>query len=326
MATSRRDTGFGRFVAGVVMIVAIGFTTIVTALITSTFVEAAQRQRRARRSAAQRERTERVDARAWARSPERLAAIEARLDAPRRPGHPRETPDSTDAGPYPEAMARGRIEIAEEIGAKKAFAWAIDWPGWCSEWQDGGAGPRRHSSRTRPATRGRQGGAGSSCPSVDGDVLDVVESVTGGSGTDFGVPSAITDARSTARDAGRGGAPGGARRGRLDGLRRVAAGAPASLRKGPRGGGRDRDKMIGHVIEADHAYAREIGVRLPEPPLRRARGRSRRSEPPCSMSCARPSDGGPLADRKWTQRYAARRIAWHALDHAWEMEDRSEPG
>jgi hypothetical protein len=36
------------------------------------------------------------------------------------------------------------------------------------------------------------------------------------------------------------------------------------------------------------------------------------------------SDGSPLADRKWTQRYAARRIAWHALDHAWEMEDRSK--
>jgi hypothetical protein len=37
-----------------------------------------------------------------------------------------------------------------------------------------------------------------------------------------------------------------------------------------------------------------------------------------------PSDGSPLAARKWTSRYAARRIAWHALDHAWEMENRSE--
>jgi hypothetical protein len=36
-----------------------------------------------------------------------------------------------------------------------------------------------------------------------------------------------------------------------------------------------------------------------------------------------PSDGSPLAGRKWTQRYAARRIAWHALDHAWEIQDRS---
>jgi len=28
-------------------------------------------------------------------------------------------------------------------------------------------------------------------------------------------------------------------------------------------------------------------------------------------------------DRSWPPRYAARRIAWHALDHAWEIEDRS---
>ena len=39
-----------------------------------------------------------------------------------------------------------------------------------------------------------------------------------------------------------------------------------------------------------------------------------------------PSDGSPLGGRKWPPRYAADRIAWHALDHAWEMEDRTEPG
>jgi hypothetical protein len=38
-----------------------------------------------------------------------------------------------------------------------------------------------------------------------------------------------------------------------------------------------------------------------------------------------PSDGSPIAGRKWTARYAAHRIAWHALDHAWEMEDRRDP-
>ena len=29
-------------------------------------------------------------------------------------------------------------------------------------------------------------------------------------------------------------------------------------------------------------------------------------------------------ETKWPPRYAARRIAWHALDHAWEIEDRSD--
>jgi len=34
----------------------------------------------------------------------------------------------------------------------------------------------------------------------------------------------------------------------------------------------------------------------------------------------RPSNGKALVDRGWPQRYAARRIAWHALDHVWEIE------
>jgi voltage-gated potassium channel len=73
------DTGFGRLVAGVVMIVAIGFTTIVTALITSTFVEAGQRQRRTDEEQARRERADRADAR-LVEMTDRLAAIESRLD------------------------------------------------------------------------------------------------------------------------------------------------------------------------------------------------------------------------------------------------------
>jgi hypothetical protein len=27
--------------------------------------------------------------------------------------------------------------------------------------------------------------------------------------------------------------------------------------------------------------------------------------------------------KRWPPRYAARRIAWHVLDHAWEIEDRT---
>lgn len=146
----------------------------------------------------------------------------------------------------------------------------------------------------------------------------------GGSGTDFGVPSAITDADRrpvVAADAERLADLVAAAWTVFD---RVAAAAPTSLRKGPRGGGRDRDKMIGHVIEADRAYAREIGVRLPEPHV--GEREAVQAERAAMLEVLRrPSDGGPLAERKWTQRYAARRIAWHALDHAWEMEDRSDP-
>lgn len=40
------------------------------------------------------------------------------------------------------------------------------------------------------------------------------------------------------------------------------------------------------------------------------------------------AQGEPPAPRRprklWNPRYAVRRSAWHALDHAWEIEDRSE--
>ena len=47
----------------------------------------------------------------------------------------------------------------------------------------------------------------------------------------------------------------------------VVAHAPEQLRKGPRGGGRDRDKIYAHVIAAEAAYARKVGVRhkVPSP-------------------------------------------------------------
>jgi hypothetical protein len=215
-----------------------------------------------------------------------------------------------------------RIEVGEEIGAKKAFVWAIDWPGWSRGGKDVGlAIDDLIAHAPRYALVAAE--AGLTLPPAAAADLQTVDSVEGGAGTDFGVPSAITerDRRpATAAEARRLASLVEAAWTVFD---RVALGAPAELRKGPRGGGRDRDKMIGHVIEADHAYAREIGLRLPVPSLddRTAVEAGRAA----MLDVLRqPSDGLPLADRRWTLRYAARRIAWHTLDHAWEMEDRSE--
>ena len=215
-----------------------------------------------------------------------------------------------------------KLEIGEEVGGKRAFAWAVEWPGWCRAGKDAALAREAlvaYAPRYEVVVRA----AGLAMPTVDGDALDIVVSVGGGGGTDFGVPSNVTDddrRRVTRAQAERLAALVEASWTVFD---RVADTAPASLRKGPRGGGRDRDKMIGHVIEADHAYAREIGIRLPEPQL--GQDAAIEAERAAVLDVLRrSSDGGPLADRKWTQRYAARRIAWHALDHAWEIEDRSE--
>jgi hypothetical protein len=218
-------------------------------------------------------------------------------------------------------VTKRRLAVADEATAKKAFAWAIDWPGWCRSGKD------RELARQalldyapRYAMVARI--ANLEYPELEGAELDVVESIDGGAGTEFGVPSAITPGdrhRLTAREAMRFAALVSAAWTVFDD---VAAKAPADLRKGPRGGGRDRDKMIGHVIESDHAYARQIGIRLPQP-APSDRGAIRAERDAMLDVLGRPSDGSPLADRRWPPRYAARRIAWHALDHAWEMEDRS---
>lgn len=215
------------------------------------------------------------------------------------------------------------IRIGEERGTKRAFVWAIDWPGWC---RAGRSIPLAitalidHRSRYERVARL----AGMELPVVTPGDLATVVTVAGGSGTDFGVPSAITD------DDRRPTTP--AEAARLADLVAaawqvfddVAAAAPAELRKGPRGGGRDRDKVVEHVVGADHAYAREIGVPGPPPdPGDRAAVEAERA---AMLDVLRtPTDGSPLAGRKWPCRYAARRIAWHALDHAWEIEDRSTP-
>jgi hypothetical protein len=101
----------------------------------------------------------------------------------------------------------------------------------------------------------------------------------------------------------------------------VAALTPEELRKGPRGGGRDRDKMIDHVLGAEAAYARKLGVRHKQPALGDTAAIAALRADLLTVLSA-PSDGGLVVDNGWTVRYAARRIAWHVLDHVWEMQDR----
>ena len=217
------------------------------------------------------------------------------------------------------------IAVTVEATPKKAFASALDWPGWSRSGKtEELALEALRAAAPRYAAVAREAAEPFTEDANDADAYEVVERTDGGAGTEFGVPSSITklDRRRLTRAEAE-------REARLveaawTVLADVAASAPAELRKGPRGGGRDRDKMVRHVIDADWAYAREIGIRIKQPdPPDDATVKELRA---AMLEVLRqPTDGSPLADRKWTARYAARRIAWHALDHAWEMEDRSEP-
>ena len=211
------------------------------------------------------------------------------------------------------------LAVVVEASPRKAFASAVDWPGWSRAGKtDELAIEALLDYAPRYATVANE--AGLDFPNAFD--VDVVDRLDGGSGTEFGVPSRIhevDEARVTAREADRLAALVEAAWTIFD---RVAAGAPAELRKGPRGGGRDRDKMVGHVMGADGAYAREIGLKSKE--LEFGQRKEYEALRTAMLDVLRqPSDGSPLAGRRWTARYAARRIAWHALDHAWEMQDRS---
>jgi hypothetical protein len=215
----------------------------------------------------------------------------------------------------------GTIAVTVEAGAKKTFASSLDWPGWSRSGKTEEAALAALADYApRYAVVARQAGEPFEAASYD-----VIERTGSGSGTDFGVPSSITDLDHRPLDGA-----AAEREARLVEvawavLDQVAATAPAELRKGPRGGGRDRDKMLAHVFEAEWYYAREMGVRVPQPAANdRAAIDAMRAG--LLSVLRRPSDGSALAGRKWTPRYAARRIAWHSLDHAWEMQDRSETG
>jgi hypothetical protein len=217
-----------------------------------------------------------------------------------------------------------RIAVAVEATPKRVFATALDWPGYSRS----GKTPElalEALAAAAPRYAAVAELAGETFPSgVDAGNFHIVEEAEGGAGTAFGVPSRITDADRRPVSAAEADRLKRLVAGAWTTFDRVATSAPAELRKGPRGGGRDRDKMIGHVIEADDAYAREIGLRLkPAAADDRAATESLRSA--VLNVIGAPSDGTPLAGRHWTTRYAAGRIAWHALDHAWEMEDRTEP-
>lgn len=213
-----------------------------------------------------------------------------------------------------------RIAVALEISAKKAFATAVDWPGWSRSAKTGPAAlDALAACAERYAIVARSGDEDFPATGLE---LYVTETAEGSTGTEFGVPSRVTgaDRRPTSStDAARLTRLVAAAWARLD---EIAAAAPESLRKGPRGGGRDTSKIVEHVLMADHAYAREMGLRLPAP-TPGDRWSIDRLREAMLMVLRRPSDGSPLAGRTWTARYAAHRIAWHALDHAWEIENRS---
>ncbi len=107
------------------------------------------------------------------------------------------------------------------------------------------------------------------------------------------------------------------------------AAAPAVLRKGPRGGGRELGAIVSHVMEADRAYIARLWGPHPKAKDTDVAAEMARLREVIVDALQFRARGEALPESRrstnvWTPRYFVRRSAWHALDHAWEIEDRAK--
>jgi hypothetical protein len=208
-------------------------------------------------------------------------------------------------------------DIYVELGGKKAIAWSLEWPGWCRiRTSEEAALQALTDTAPRYGLIAQRAGISF----VPGDLV-VVERLPGEANTAWGVPSVLASAETRPIDTTTAQRNVALLRASWDILEEVVAASPSQLRKGPRGGGRDRDEIRGHVIEAERAYARKIGVRhKPFEMNDKSALKAMREEIADLLS--KPSSGEPLISGGWNASYAVRRMAWHVVDHIWEIEDR----
>jgi hypothetical protein len=221
------------------------------------------------------------------------------------------------------------MHVFIETGEKKTFAGALDYPGWCRSAKDEASALRAlFDYGSRYASALKAAGIDFQLP---GDLAElvVVEHHAGNTTTDFGSPAVPLAADSTALE------PAEYERQRLillacwgtfEATVQLAEGV--ELSKGPRGGGRDLAEITAHVLEAERAYLNKLGWKHPaESGFNPAQALDvTRQSVLSALQAAQNGElprMGPRGGLMWSLRFYLRRSAWHLLDHAWEIEDRS---
>jgi hypothetical protein len=227
------------------------------------------------------------------------------------------------------ARSSNKIDVYLEIGEKRTFAGAIDWPGWCRSGRDEGSalqalfdyGPR-YERVLSTARLGFQS---------PGDLSNfaVIERLEGNATTDFGAPAMAPSSDAQPLD--------DAEIQRFQALLQtcwrafdaaVESAKGVELRKGPRGGGRHLEGIVQHLLGSDTGYLAQLGWKFKkdaENDLDEELRRMRQAMLKALESAARGEipERGPRGGVRWTPRYFVRRSAWHVVDHVWEIEDRS---
>jgi hypothetical protein len=226
-------------------------------------------------------------------------------------------------------MARksnNKFNVYLEVGNRRMFAAAMDWPGWCRAGTDEASALQalidyglRYANVIHSTKLGFQ-------VPMDISAFEVVERLKGNSATDFGAPNIPPESDAQPLDDAE------MKRlqtilkacwKKLDATVEKATGKP--LRTGPRGGGRSLDKIVEHVLGAEKGYLSSLGGKAPSEdvePLHEAILKTL-----VASAHGEVAERGPRGGKRWSARYFVRRDAWHILDHIWEVEDRlMEPG
>ena len=215
-----------------------------------------------------------------------------------------------------------KINVYLEIGTRRMFAAAMDWPGWCRVGKDEASalqalfdyGPR-YADILRPARLGFRA-------PKDISAFVVVERLKGNTTTDFGAPDVAPASDSQKLDE--------AEVRRLQKILKacwkafdttVEKADGKTLSTGPRGGGRLLDGIVEHVLGSEKGYLAQLGGKSPDPESGTIT-RQAILETLQASAHGEVAEYGPRGGRRWSPRYFVRREAWHVLDHVWEIEDR----
>ncbi len=220
------------------------------------------------------------------------------------------------------------VPVYVETGSKRTVVAAVDWPGWSRGGPDEASALQKlFEYAPRYARILRSSRLDFRIPESVSE-LAVVERVKGNATTDMDLPAigpSSDSRRVEPADMERLQTILAACWRAFDAAARKAAGK--ELRKGPRGGGRDLDRMIRHVVGGEESYLSALGWKFAandqeDPHRMLARARRAVREGLVVSASGKIAPLGPRGGKRWSPRYFVRRVAYHVLDHAWEIEDR----
>lgn len=219
-----------------------------------------------------------------------------------------------------------KLNVYLEVGKRRTFAAALDWPGWCRAGRDeAGALQSLYEYGPSYALILKSARLGFRAPR-DVSTFTVVERLKGNATTDFGAPDQVVSSDSKPLDK--------AELQRLQAIlkscwraldKAVELAAGKKLRTGPRGGGRTVDGIVQHVLGAEIGYLSQLGGKVSESdsslsPVEQVRQAILKTLAAAERGEISPH--GPRGGKRRPPRYFVRREAWHVLDHVWEIEDR----